>query len=389
MAPYVQQRLGIEPSTTLNLDSNFYDAAAIMVLIGSFAVMLGSHFGIHKKILVASIPRVISQARANILSIGAIFLFLYVGLKIGFGSFFLNRSDYVLARMSAWPDSSITAMVTGGLNMSLLVAVVAQIQLRKNYKALGTPAPRFLPAITTLALFIAVNPFNSPRYVFGTVILAIFATLGASATLIRYRIFSASAIVGMVLVFPLADAFRRSSTANIRDQGPIMALTSGDFDAFAQIVNTLDFVSSNGILWGRQFIGVILFWMPRSFWPEKPIDTGTVLAEYKGYAYQNLSSPIWSELFINGGWVALVIGMFLIGYYLRRLDQKTEIALVSSAGLPILASILPFYLLIILRGSLLNAASYFLVIILCSWFVTRKAVLIESLRPFAISRAPR
>ncbi len=71
-------------------------------------------------------------------------------------------------------------------------------------------------------------------------------------------------------------------------------------------------------------LGTLLFWMPRSVWPDKPLDTGVMLAEYKEYGFTNLSSPLWGEFFIDFGWVGLVAGMLLVGYWARRLDIEAE-----------------------------------------------------------------
>lgn len=37
------------------------------------------------------------------------------------------------------------------------------------------------------------------------------------------------------------------------------------------------------------------------------------LAEWKMYFFKNLSSPLWAEFFINGGWVFVAVGMLLLG----------------------------------------------------------------------------
>jgi len=109
--------------------------------------------------------------------------------------------------------------------------------------------------------------------------------------------------------------------------------------------------------------------VPRTMWPNKPIDTGTLLGEFKGYNFTNLSAPMWSELLINFGWVGLVLGMAALGYLFRRLDSGAEARLRVSSIPPVLGCVIPFYLLIVLRGSLLQAMANLLVILLFSWFV--------------------
>lgn len=372
MAPFVQQALGIEPSTTQGLRAEYFGPAVAAVLIGAVASILGSYWAGQKKIHSFSVGRTVVASRANLLAVMALAMGAYCGSKIGFGTYIGSRTDLGLARQAAWPQTAVNGLVTGALNFGLLVAFVAQMHLRSQAKLEGRPAPVFLPLITGAALLYFVNPVSSSRYMVGTAILGVLAAFGAYKTVKRYRFIAGAALVGMITIFPLADAFRFSKSAAVEAENPIQSMVSGDFDAFGQIVNTMEYVSERGISWGGQLLGVIFVWVPRNWWPDKPIDTGTLLAEYKGYGFTNISSPMWSEMYINGGWVLLVVGMALMGFYFRVSDTKAEHALAVSALPPVSVCVIPFYLLIVLRGSLLNAASALVVIILCSWFVTRK-----------------
>ncbi|OBA93109.1 hypothetical protein A5662_20345 [Mycobacteriaceae bacterium 1482268.1] len=116
-----------------------------------------------------------------------------------------------------------------------------------------------------------------------------------------------------------------------------------------------------------------LFWMPRRIWPDKPHDTGILLAESRRYGVSNLSAPLWAEMYINGGWPLLITGMLALGVFVRSQDGRIEKTLQRARAPGVLACIMPFYLIILLRGSLLQAMSYLLVAILSAAFVTRWA----------------
>jgi hypothetical protein len=111
---------------------------------------------------------------------------------------------------------------------------------------------------------------------------------------------------------------------------------------------------------GRQALGVVLFALPRSIWPNKPVDTGTVLA---GYLHNdqnyNLSSSLWSEGYIDFGPIGLIAYLALLGIIARRLDSMYSARRRQRAGpLSIWAVATPIfagYELIILRGPLLQA----------------------------------
>lgn len=256
--------------------------------------------------------------------------------------------------------------------MGLLVAFVSMMIVRRQRAAVGGKKPFVLPAALFVALILAVNPISSARYHFGTVALAVVAVFGAYATVRRFRVVSLGALAGLLLLFPGMDAFRRSLDSQFTVQDPLQSLVSGDFDSMAQIANTADYVATNGITWGMQAVGVVFFWVPRSWWPDKPIDTGVLVAQHMDYRFKNLSAPAWAEFFINGGWVGLIIGMALLGYFMRNWDRRADSAL-NVAGVPgVLTCILPFYMLIVLRGSLLQAMAYLGVVLACTYFVTGK-----------------
>lgn len=371
LAPYVQYRLALLPSTTPTVDQSLFPAAGVLVIASVTAVIVGSIFASRRPVG-STLERVaVDPQRVNILTMTALAVFLYYGQSIGFGAFLLSRTELSALRAAVWPNTATMGLLTGGLHMLLLVGFIAQMTARQQAKASHQKPAWLLPLINGLVLLYTVNPVSSPRYVVGTVVLAMLATFGVYATLTRFRIMAAAALVGMLTLFPLADLFRHTTDSTAEVEGPVQSLTSGDFDAFMQLTNTLQYVNVKGLSWGDQLLGVLLFWVPRAVWPGKPLDTGVELAEYMGYRFTNLSSPIWSELFINFGWVGTIAGMGLLGYFFRRWDTRTDLYLRTSRIPPVIVCAVAFYLLIVLRGSLLNAASYLLVILLASWFVVR------------------
>jgi hypothetical protein len=225
----------------------------------------------------------------------------------------------------------------------------------------------FLLAITTIALFVCINPISSPRYIFGTVLLAFISMLGLLHT---------AAFQGHVPRISVRDGLALPDCRHVPPiPGPERevhrpACINGqcDFDSFDQVINTIEYVQVHGIVWGRQLLGVVFFWVPRSFWPDKPIDKGSMLADWKMYSFRNLSAPIWSELYIDGGWAFLLIGMLILGIAIRPANIKSE-ATLTLLGVPgILGCILPFYSLIVLR-SMLQSVALMTVVLVCYLFV--------------------
>nr|WP_311053053.1 oligosaccharide repeat unit polymerase [Rhodococcus qingshengii] len=374
LAPLVQLRVQRDPSTTKWLVHSFDFTAIMIILVGLIATIIGSHFaGLKPAQIINSrfLRERVSDRRVPLFSVTLLlFALAYIAI-IGPDTLFSNRTVLTKMRSEVFGDSIVAIIAAAVVSMGLLVSFLAQVQLRRQRRSRGVKAPQLLMVLTLLVLLICVNPVTSPRFVCGTVYLALAAGLGVFASIRRFRIACVVAPLALLYVFPLADAFRGQDEA-AQQGGVVNSLINGDFDSFGQIVNTANLVSVEGFQFGQQGLGALLFWVPRSVWPNKPVDTGILLAEFRGYWFTNLSAPIVAEFFIDGGWVLLVIGMFLLGWWMRRWDGLTELTIEKFGSPPIIAAILPFYMLLVLRGSLLQAMSYLAVILGSAFFLREK-----------------
>lgn len=371
LAPMVQLRRAVDPQTTPLIDHS-YDATALsVVLVGILALALGllcaGNAARRRRPAVAG-PTV-GPERVTALAVAGLLCSLYYIATVGSAALLGSRMELVQATTAAWPDPAISAVVRAVAVMPLLVAFVALQVQRGRGLATGILARTILPVATGAVLLLVANPISNSRYTSGTVYLAVLASLGLVATRPRFRALCAGFVASLVLLFPIADAFRYTTSASFKASDPVAALTTGDFDAYAQIVNTVQYVHEHGVTYGYQALGPLVFWIPRAVWPAKPIDTGILLANSRGYDFTNLSAPLWAELFINGGWLALALGMFVFGLLIRRWDAGIVASLRATRTPGLLASILPFYLLILLRGSLLQATAAMAVIGASSAFV--------------------
>lgn len=377
LAPLAQFRVKF-PGTTPFLDLSLSLEAALIVLFGCVAILLGSALASRRATAVIdagdAAPRFNISARNT-------YIWTFVALlaagafiaRVGPGSLFAARADLKASQADALGSDPLGTLLSAIARMGLVVAFVALMHVRAQRKLAGARPPILLPVVTLITLFMVVNPISSARYTFGTALLAVLGALGAYATVKRFRVVALGAMVGVVMVFPILDTFRRTLDTTVQLENPVDSITTGDFDAFAQVINTVQYTASQGFEWGWQLLGVLFFWVPRSVWPGKPIDTGVAIAEFKGYGFTNLSAPFWAELFINFGWLGLILGMIALGYLLRRLDARAEVALRIAALPGVMACITPFYMLILLRGSLLQAMVTLFVILGASWFVSRPA----------------
>jgi hypothetical protein len=369
LAALVQFQTATFPTSAPWFDTAFHDNAEVAVLVGSAAAMLGIRLAAGRPATRALLRTpMVHERRVHLLATISLPVNLYYLVQIGPATVLQSREEMWAAQIARWPGTGPTALAVAVSTLPLLVVFIGLLGVNRQRADRGE-SPRYtLLVVVGSAVLYSVNPISSPRYFSGTVILSMVAALGAYATPWRMRISAMAFLGGLFLLFPLADAFRAKGRVDT-EVAPIESLSTGDFDSTIQISNSLDVLADTGITWGRQLLGVPLFWVPRESWPEKPVSTGTYIADHMGYSFTNISSPLIAELLINGGWPLLIVGMFGFGWWVRRRDDHMVRFGRLGGRLSAIDWILPFYLIMVLRGSLLSAALQFSVLWAAARFV--------------------
>jgi hypothetical protein len=388
LAPLVQLRTATFPGTTPAMDPAYFTPSVVVVFVGVSAASVGFLLGGARRTQVSRTraasgrplvggqdeePRLSELGTLLLCVVGLLVAFRYIS-AVGVGTLFTTRAQRSAAENNLGLTSADLAIFKALAIYPLLIGFSALVRIRRQRLAAGRSLSLAVPSVILVVLLIVINPVTTPRYVVGTSGLAILVTVGIASSALRRRMLMLTLAAGLVLVFPYAAFARDPQQSSASTPGPVQALTTGDFDAFDQINNAMGYVDTLGHTDGRQLLGAGLFWIPRSVWPDKPRDTGTELAVFRGYRFTNLSAPVWAELFIDGGWPLLVLGMAALGTLLRRLDVtwwKSDIP--GSAHRPgILASTLPFYLILCLRGSLLQSMAGLTTILVSTLVVTAR-----------------
>jgi hypothetical protein len=377
IAPTVQIRSGLTSTTTPGIDEGLYLPTALVVCLGLLLYELARVAWIarervrsHDAIPVASVPSV-HPLRAWILVAVGLLASAYFLAVVGSGALLGSREASAAARVAAWPDPAIRAIFFALAVYPLLVGAGALAQLRRRD---GEGRGRYTAGLIlcVVVLLTVVNPIGSARYTFGTVLFALVVYAGATGTIGRVRVSLAGMLGAFLFLFPLADAFRREEINVSRSGFFSEYMSNPDYDAFWQVANGLSFWIDGMVVPLRQLLGSVFFWVPRSIWPDKPTDTGILLADYRGYGFTNLSAPLWAELLVNGGLIALVIGFIGVGLGLRAMDTKLLPSFAQGGVWAIVGAIFPVYMTILMRGSLLQATGAMAVAILCVIFVRRR-----------------
>jgi hypothetical protein len=363
--------------------------ALFIILVGFGAYDLGSWLGglcYHRYGgRFAPYSLTLSKKRAYLLSLFAPLAALVAMQQLGGPEVVLGATRYALDQMVD-PEASKAADLIWGtlLKIPAYIALVTVWLIWLNRKTMLTQKWQKLRHVAVLLFLLLLNlvvnnPISLSRFYLGTVVFSLVAiSLGWS----RRRsmgMWVVGLLFALVVVFPYSDLFREENRNLTFEPITTQLASNGDYDAFQQIANTVVFVSSNGVTYGNQVLGALFFWMPRAFWPDKPVGSGQMVADHLGYNFTNLSSPLWAEAYINAGLVGVVLILLLFGVVTSYLQQGF-IASTKGQGLLFFGGLVPIlagFQIYFLRGDLQNGIAT-LVPILVFYLFTVKATHVSS-----------
>jgi hypothetical protein len=252
--------------------------------------------------------------------------------------------------------------------------------------------------------FIANYPDALARWWLGTILL------GHAFLLMPWRRWSVQAVIfgliaAFVFIFPYTDrnrtlernaAFVSSERQNY--WSPVVPLIwKGDYDVFVQFASSVEYVRDNDYMYGRNFLGALLFWFPRQWWPDKPVNSGYIVAEYVQAPIQNLSAPFWAEAYLAFGAIGIVLILGGYGAVVGAMEFRAGEQRRVHLRWTLLSVIVPFwgaYQVFLMRGALINGVAFaafnlFLFLVLTRWRPIRfERALPEGRRPPPVAGRP-
>lgn len=390
IAPLAQDVLGRTPAPVAGSRGDLASAIALVLLgcvvfdAGALAVWLQNAAArprLRRPALIARrrVPLLVALAFA-----GSGLLIVKLG---GPGVFFTNRMEIVQAvddsGVASAGSQAGSALLRGfGTVPALLALLVFTRWLVSSRRARRRPTV-FLTWFALLLLNgIVNNPISNPRYWFLTVLLAFLFTVFPHSPAM-YRMALSMGVVAAVLVFPFADRFRydENNYRPVESTSVLEPLALKDYDQMVMFSNTITYVGSgNSHTHGHQLAGSVFFYVPRSVWSGKPLDTGVMIAQWVGTTNTNLSSPLWAELWIDFGPLGMTGGFALLGWAAARTDRRyAQRIRPAGPGAPtgppgsVMALTVPLvagYSFILLRGPLLQASGRVGIAVLCLALVT-------------------
>ena len=193
-------------------------------------------------------------------------------------------------------------------------------------------------------------------------------------------------IFGILILFPISGIFRNAirflSFSELLQYIPRSfndTYTSGNYDAHQMLGAAVQYVRLFGDNSGHQLIGAILFFIPRSLWPNKPIGTGAmVISQLTNASFTNVSMPLVGEAYVNFGIIGVVVFAVILGYTTEHLDKAYWNQTDSLSSIRLIYPSAMLYFFFMNRGDLLSSGSYlfahvFMGLLLCRILVKREA----------------
>lgn len=219
--------------------------------------------------------------------------------------------------------------------------------------ALITKAPKNIRYTLLILTLITNGPTAMSRNAAAMIWLPILILMFGKK--LRHNIFMWFMIVALFVLFPFFNLFRRWS-GDLSFEWSMDFFNDINFDASQLFMAT---IKDDLVTWGSQLLGVLLFWVPRKFWPGKPEGSGHLIVQnHHGY-FDCVSMPYFAEGYINWGFLGLLLFVLFLSWLSARLDAMYWTNWRKSTNLRTgYYLILLGALIFIMRGDMLSSVSY-------------------------------
>ncbi len=249
----------------------------------------------------------------------------------------------------------------------------------KGRNLLRQPFWLLVAVFLLLCVFVSQNPLIEKRNAIGPVYLSLLLLMVPWFSRTSRRQASTLLLL-MGVFFPLLSVFTHADMSSWHPSDvldPWLYLSHFldlHYDAWANISTVLEMVNRDGLHYGEQLLGSLLFFVPHTLWEAKPhatgIDIGQFLMAYYKLDFDNLSAPLIAEAYIDFFVFGVVAYAAALAYIVRLLDKLCHGAGAVAKPAGIYFSL---YLIFALRGALMIAVAYgsgaALAFLTIGWFV--------------------
>lgn len=272
--------------------------------------------------------------------------------------------------------NSVTALITYNFLYSFPIYLAYHSTV--NFKFRISNVLFFL--ISLILLLFLRNPLFVKRYLAGPIYLTLFfLIINKKIKLKNYHVFLIL-ILTLIIFFSLFSFFSgiESSQFNlfemileaIRNLNIHSLLSSLHYDAWSNFMAAIKYSEIESITYGRQLVGAVLFFVPRSFWPNKPVGSGHFVAENMlmtrySFWFTNISMPFPAEGYINFG----ILGIILFAFILALISKITDKWYKYNDLRLFFSLYVCFHMVFMLRGDLMSSFAYLVGNLLAIFFV--------------------
>ena len=330
LAPFIQYLKNSFPweytfTDRLLVKTNLLILAYIVVFVIVYNITVNQQSTKHRnyKISVIVNQNSISQQKVNkslfILSLLTLFYIVLFCVRLNITDLF---SKYTVEK--AWHITNSSAINLIFMNCSIYFVSIIFLFNIKEYMA---NKKINIGMICSLCSFCVVCfPLALTRYVVAIIYLSLLIYLFEKHEI--SGLFPSLLILAIVLIFPIMGSLSYLNAENnniwslIIDVGRNVRdmYLSADYDAYANFAKAIKYVETNGITFGWQLLGCLLFFIPRSWWAEKPVGSGAFVADKMGMTFTNISMPLAGEGYINFGFFGMCGFGGLIAYVSAKMD---------------------------------------------------------------------
>lgn len=249
----------------------------------------------------------------------------------------LNSSGGALvALISFVPAGLATAALT------LCVFLLKNFSMRRRHGA-QVSLLVVLSVISLVLVLIYANPIANTRFMslaaFGPALLLLWHPTRALRGLVTVGVL----FFAFLLVYPLAPVL----------QGDALSIDTNifagvDFDGFQQIINTMLYVDGTGHTGGIYLLSALGFFIPRGLWDAKTSPASLDVSAASDYVFVNLSLPVHAEIYLEFGWIGILLACWLLAWLWCTLDR----AWITKSPWSLLTAVLAMAQIGLMRGPL-------------------------------------
>lgn len=350
--------------------------AEMIVFLSLACFTLGANTGLHAGMMSAGRDAFtyspVTYRQAMILAAVCVTSFgLYVAFSGGIANVLLPRLEKTRDDVSILSPFFLAGMTSACLLLASLVRDV----LKSKVSDPLLPCLLFIGSAILLAA--SVNPLNAARFFnLATWLPIVFVLAGG---VVAFRWIYLLILGGVFIAMPLMSISSRGGVEALRSFSDTDYATDifmlKDMDVFDTLVHAAAVTHTDRLYWGDNILAIILFFVPRAWWPDKPMVGGLVIGGDLHANYwagtDNLSFFPGGDLYMDFWFPGVILGATLAGAAWKTLMQSKLVALQAfNMGAIVVIGSLP----ILIRGPMGAVIGY----PLCLLVVT--TILIVSLR---------